>query len=264
MTTPAASADATSASPAKPAALWEDLIDIFTSPSQVFARRRDGRFWLPLLVFTLITAATFYVGRPVLRPAFERQMSVQVAKIQANPGIPADQKEAASNRIRGAIDSPYAILFPTLGLPIILFVTALTLWLVSKGFGSEASLGQAMAVTSIAGIPRAVLGLMVAAVSLALNREAGTMYGTTAGPAAVLGGDASPVLAAALSRLDVGVLWHTVLLGIGIALMGRAVRRIDGPAVEGQITRGRGLSAAFVVWALAGAAIVVQAINGQA
>ena len=44
------------------------------------------------------------------------------------------------------------------------------------------------------------------------------------GPAAVLGTDASPVLAAVLSRLDLGVLWHTVLLGVGIAWFGERLR----------------------------------------
>ena len=39
MTTPAASLDATSAPPTKSAALWEDLIDVFTGPTAVFARR---------------------------------------------------------------------------------------------------------------------------------------------------------------------------------------------------------------------------------
>lgn len=260
MTTPAASVEST---PAKPAALWEDLIDIFTEPAAVFVRRRDGKFWLPLIVFTLISAAAFYVGRPVIRPAFERQMSVQIAKIQADPNVPSDRKEAIANQMRGAVDSPFAVFIPVLGLPVALFVTALTLWLVGKGFGSEASLGQAMAVTSIGGIPRAVLSLVVAGVSLALGREAGTIYGITASPAALLGPDASPVTAAMLSRLDVGVLWHTVLLGMGLALMGRMVRRMDGPVVEGQIPRSKGLTAAFIVWVLASALIVLQVANSQ-
>ena len=263
MTLPAASVDTAPTAPAKPAALWEDLIDIFTSPAAVFRRRRDGRFWLPLLMFTLISGASFYVGRPVIRGAFERQMSVQVAKIQADPNIPADRKEAIANQMRGAVDSPWALVFPVVGLPIALFLTALALWLVGKLFGSGASLGQAMAVTSIAGIPRAVLGLVVAAVSLALGRDAGTIYGITASPAAFLGPDASPVTAAMLARLDVGVLWHTVLLGVGLALMGRQVRRMGEPVVEGEIARSRGLTAAFVVWALASGLMVLQVVNSQ-
>ena len=28
--------------------VWEDFIDIFYAPSQVFARREHGSFWIPL------------------------------------------------------------------------------------------------------------------------------------------------------------------------------------------------------------------------
>lgn len=260
MTTPAASLD-TAPVPAKPAALWEDLIDIFTTPVEVFRRRRDGRFWLAMLVCTLVGAATFYVTRPVLRPAIERQMSAQIEKMQANPNIPAEQKEAMTNRIRGSVDSPLAILFPALGIPVSLFVSALTLWLVAKFFGSGAGLGQAVAVTSVAAVPRLALGLIVGAVSLALNREVHTIYGTTASPAAFLGPDASLGLAATLSRFDLGLLWQTVLMGIGVALMGRLTRRGGEPVVEGQIPQGKGIAAAFVVWVLAGLLTVGQVLN---
>jgi hypothetical protein len=264
MTTPAASLDTAPAAPAKPAALWEDLIDIFTSPSAVFRRRRDGRFWLPLLVYTLLATATFYVGRPVLRPAFERQMSAQVAKITADPNMSAEQKEAIGNRIRGSVDSPFAVLFAAVGVPFVTFLAALGLWLVAKPFGSGATLGQSMAVTALGGIPRATVGLLVAAVSLAMGREAGTMYGTSASPAAFMGPDASLVTAALLSRFDLGVLWHTVLLGIGIALMGRLTRRGGEPVVEGEIPRSKGLTAAAIVWALAGLLTVGQVLNQSA
>jgi hypothetical protein len=253
--------DAPAAAPAKPAALWEDLIDVFTSPLEVFRRRRDGRFWLPLLVYTLLVTASFYVGRPVLRPALERQMATQVEKLQGNANLSAEQREKMANQMRGSLDSPFTVLFAAVGIPVATFVTALALWLVAKPFGSGASLGQSMAVTALGGIPRAVLGLLVSAGSLAAGREAGTMYGTTAGPAAFLGLDTPMTTAALLSRLDLGVLWHTVLLGIGIAVMGRLTRRGGEAVVEGQIPQSKGLTAAGIVWVLAGLATLAQALN---
>jgi hypothetical protein len=263
VTTPAASFDTAPAAPpaAKAAALWEDLIDVFTSPVEVFRRRRDGRFWLPLLVYTLLAAATFYVGRPVLRPAIERQMSAQIEKMQTEGKLPAEQREAISARMRNSIDSPFAVLFAVIGLPVVTFLTALALWLVAKLFGSGATLGQSMAVTSLGGIPRAAVGLAVAAVSLALGREAGSVHGATASPAAFLGADTPILTATALSRLDLGVLWHTVLLGVGIAVMGRLARRGGESVVEGEIPQSRGLTAAAIVWLLGGLAAVGQALN---
>jgi hypothetical protein len=226
----------------------------------VFARRRDGRFWLALVAFTVIGALSLFAARPVLQLAVERQVSAQIAKIQADPNVPAAQKEAVAGRMRGMADSPLGTAFGAVFLPVAVFATALTLWLVAKLFGSGAGFGQALAVTAIGGIPRAVLGLVVAGGSAIAGRQAGTIYGATASPAAFLGPDASPVVAALLSRLDLGVLWHTALLGLGIAVMGRLVRR-GGDEVEGTMTLGRGLAAAAVVWVLATAVAVVQALQ---
>lgn len=250
MTTPAAPFDTAPATPARPAALWEDLIDIFTQPAAVFARRRDGRFWLAMLVFTVLGGAAFAAARPAMQPFFDRQQAVAAAKIDANPNIPADQREAAKARVRSFSDGPFAIVGPVLVLPVTLFVGALTLWLVGKAFGSGASYGQALAVASVAGIPRVVLGLLGAGAALALGRQIEFLHQLTVGPGTVVG-DVGPLLDGVLQRLDLGVLWHTVLAGIGLSLMGRAVRRAGGPEIEGQISRGQGIAAAFVVWALA-------------
>ncbi len=138
MTTPAASLYTAPAPAAEPASAWEDLVDIFTQPRLVFERRRDGRFWLPLVVFTLLMGGALFVGRPVIQPALDRQMSAQVAKLQASPNIPADQKEAAADRVRGFADSPWAMAGGVVFLPVMLFTVAVTLWLASKLFGSRA------------------------------------------------------------------------------------------------------------------------------
>ena len=54
--------------PPEKASLWEDFIEIFFAPSAVFARRRDGRFWLALIVYTLLIGA-FFAGASALGKA---------------------------------------------------------------------------------------------------------------------------------------------------------------------------------------------------
>jgi hypothetical protein len=257
MATPAAPFDAPAA-PARPAALWEDLVDIFTSPAAVFARRRDGRFWLALVVYTLLGAAAFAAARPAMQPLFDRQSAAAAAKIDANTQMPAEQREAAKRQVRAFADNPLTMAAGLLTLPASLLTTALTLWLVGKTFGSGATYGQALAVASVGGIPRAVLGLLGGGAAALFGRQIEFAHQLTLGPGTVLG-DVGPLAGALLQRLDLGVLWHTVLLGIGLSLMGRTVRRVDGPAVEGQISRGAGLAAAGVVWALATLVTVWQA-----
>lgn len=242
----------TLATPAgKPAALWEDFVDIFTNPSAVFARRRDGRAGLAILVFTLLGLLTFYVARPALQPAFDKQISAQIAKINANPQIPPEQKEKVASQMRNFTDSPLTYIGPLFVLPITLAVTALVLWLVGKGFGSVASYGQALAVTAVGAIPRAVLGLLVGGLFSATGHTVTSQYGLTLSPAALLGPDASDVVAALLSRLDVGVLWHTALLGIGLAIVGR-------------IDRQKAFTAAGIVWVLGGLAVLATALRAAA
>jgi hypothetical protein len=250
MTTPAASFDAAPAAPGKAPALWEDLIDVFTSPVAVFARRRDGRFWLAMLVFTLLGAVGFAAARPTMQPLFDRQVAVQDAKLDANPQLSPEAREKAKAQIRSMMQSPFAMAAGVVALPGTLLAGALALWLIGKAFGSGASYAQALAVTSLAGIPRIVLGLLTAAGGVAMGRQVEFPHQLTLGPGTVLG-DVGPVAGALLQRLDVGILWQTALMGVGLALMGRLVRRGDGPAVEGQISRGAGLAAAAAVWLLA-------------
>ncbi len=236
---------------AAPAALWEDFVDVFTSPATVFARRRDGRAGLAMLLYTILGVLTFYVGRPVMQPVFDRQISAATAKIEADPKLTAEQKESVTSKMRNFSDSPLTYIGPALILPLSLLVTALLLWGVAKGFGSAASYGQALAVTSIGGIPRAVLGLLTVGAFAATGHTITNQYALSLNPSALLGPDASEVLAAVLGRLDIGVLWHTVLLGIGIAIVGR-------------IERPKGLSAAGLVWLIAGLFAVLNALRAVA
>ena len=263
MTTPAASVESAPATPAKPAALWEDLIDIFTSPAAVFTRRRDGRFWLAMLAFTLVGALTFVVARPSVQPMLDRQVALAEAKIDANRQVPAEQRAAQKGGVRRFVESPWAMAFPVLILPISLFAGALTAWSVGKAFGSEASYGQALAVISIAGLPRVVLGLITAGVTVALGRQIEFAHQLTLGPGTVLG-DVGAVASGVLQRIDVGLFWQTVLLGLGLSYMGRVERRVGGPVVIGQVSRAKGLTIAAIVWAFATLFTVWSAYNQSA
>ena len=70
------------AAPAKPASLWEDFIDIFYAPTSVFARRREGKFGLALLVYVILATAVFSTARPMMQPIFDAMTSQREAKIR--------------------------------------------------------------------------------------------------------------------------------------------------------------------------------------
>lgn len=217
---------------------FEDIVDVFYAPTAVFERRRNAGFGLAMLIYIIISGVMFYAARPVLRPMFEKQMDAQVAKIQANPNIPAEQKEAAAARMKGMVDSPLTLIGPLIFIPIALFLTGLSLWICGKVVGSQASYGQAMMVATFAQFPRLVLSALITGYAIVTGREVSSQFALGLNPVALMPEGTSNAVLGILGRLDVGAIWATVLLGIGIAIVGR-------------IPRGKGFIAAALVWLVA-------------
>src|SRR6186713_2722873 len=92
--TDANSAVAPTMAPAR-AAVWEDFIDIFYAPSQVFARRVAGSVWVPLLVVTIALSVIIYAISGVLEPLmsaeFDRGMAAAMRTNQQLTPEMADQ-----------------------------------------------------------------------------------------------------------------------------------------------------------------------------
>jgi hypothetical protein len=241
MTAPAATAS-------KSPSVLEDIVDVFYQPTTVFERRRTAGFGLVLLIYTILNALMLYAARPAMRPVFERQIDQAVEKINANPSISAEQKETIANRMRSAVDSPFTLIVPVILLPIGVLITAFVLWLVAKLVGSVARYEQVAMVATFAQFPRLLVTALMTGFFLATGREAQTQFGLTLSPATFLGADSSPVVAAMLSRFDVGVLWATALLAIGIAVVGR-------------VSRAQAYIAAAIVWVLGGAFFVLSALR---
>jgi hypothetical protein len=231
----------------KKSSVFEDIVDVFYAPSAVFERRKNAGYGAAFLIYVLVAAVMFYAARPVLRPMFEKQIGQQIEKLQANPNIPAEQKEAMSARMRGMVDSPFALIGPMIAIPVSLLLVGLGMWIAGKIFGSAATFRQSMMVATFASFPRLLVSTLVTGFAIATGKEVSSQFALSLSPAMLLPDDASPVLAAALSRLDVGVLWTTILLGIGIAIVGR-------------MTRGKGLGAAAIVWVIGGLIIIGSAM----
>src|SRR5438552_17743890 len=71
---------ATPAPPAtKPASFWEDLIDIFVQPADVFRRRENASYWPPLIVLSVVLALFTLANANVLQPIFYAELSCQIA-----------------------------------------------------------------------------------------------------------------------------------------------------------------------------------------
>jgi hypothetical protein len=217
----------------KGTSVWEDFVDIFHSPSDVFARRQNGNFWIPLLVVTVVIGVLFIAVRGLMQPIMDAEFQRGVAvAMRNNPQMTEDQIAT----MRGLQDK-LTLFAPFIVIPITIFLTGFALWLVGKLFDAAETFRTALIVTAYAFVPKILEIILGAIQALLMNPSSLTgRYSITLGLGRFLNPDTSPpYLLALLGRVDVFTIWVTVLLAIGLSVTGR-------------IPRSRAALAAACVW----------------
>ena len=205
------------------ASIFEDYIDIFHAPSQVFARRANSGFGLHLLLVSLISAAFAFANRGYMTQMFAAEADRQAARMMAeNPQITPEMME----RGRG-MQEAIGMFFGYVGTPVIILVMALFVWMLARWVaGARISYGQAALITTLAWIPRLV-GMFITTVQVAVMDTSSetSMFGLSASPARFMDPDATnPKLYGLAGSFEVFGIWFTILVGIGIAVVGRVPR----------------------------------------
>ena len=221
--------------PAKPASLWEDFIDIFVSPSEVFARRRNAGFFVPLIVLAVLMTVLFIVGKPVLSSVFDSEYARgAAAAMRKNPQITEAQME--KGRAFTEKLAPIGVAFAMFVTPLLV---GLTLWVVGKFVDAKEDLKAACMIATYAFFPRVLESLINIAQGYFLDPA--TLNGRfrlTLGVGRFFDPDvASPVLLAIVGRIDMFTIWVTVLLAIGLSVVAK-------------IPRSRAAIAAAAVWVI--------------
>jgi hypothetical protein len=216
----------------------DDLLEIFTSPAKVFARRAKGGGGLAFIVVSLVLGGLLYSGKNVMEPIMEAQMRKGMATAQArNPQMTAQQLEAGI-----AMQKKLMPVFMVLGAPIALFGLGLLIWVVAKVFGAAVTFGFSMVIASLAYVPRIIgaiitdiQGLMMSDTSHLVNPSQ-----LSIGPARFLDPATSSELALAVAtRFDLLTIWVTVLVGIAYAS-------------GGKLDRNKAIAAGVTLWVLGG------------
>lgn len=210
-----------------------DLAEIFYAPTDVFERRREGGFWLPLFVLFVASAVIFYATRNVMQPVFDAEWARGVAKMRAqNPNITPEQLEQGKGMAQTF--AIVGIFFSTFLGPLI---AGVVLWLVCKMFGVRESLTAAITVAVFALFPFLIEGLVNAIQAAFVPEESITSrYSLSLGPARFLAGPASK-MHALIGHIDVFTIWTAVLIAIGVKVTGGA-------------TRNQAIGIAVVMWIL--------------
>lgn len=206
--------------PAVPnASLWEDFIDIFTSPAAVFRRRESSGFGVPLLVLTVIFAILILGTKPLVQPAVDAEIARGIAHaMKQHPEITAAQMQQQQ-----AMGEKFGTYFVIIAIPIMAMLTGLVLWLVGKIFESKQTASQGLMVATYAFFPKILATLAGALIAyLSSPDRLNGMARLSVGLGALLDPDkTSPVLMALLARVDVFTIWETILLAIGLQITGR-------------------------------------------
>ena len=201
------------------AGLWEDFVDIFYAPSSVFARRSDGKFGMPLLLLVLVGAVLAFLTKNATQPIMDAEFARQSAvAMRRNPSLTAEQMAGG----RGFFET-MAPLFFALFLTISIFGTGLVLWVVGKLFDAKESVAAAIMIATYAEVPRLVQILTNAAQGLVMSPEKlNSINAVGFSLARFMDPDnASQVLIALAARVDLFTIWITVLLAIGLHVVGR-------------------------------------------
>ena len=201
------------------AGLWEDFVDIFYAPSSVFARRSDGKFGMPLLFLVLVGTVLFFLTKNATQPIMDAEFARQsAAAMRKNPNLTAEQIASG----RGFFETIAPIFFAVI-LTISVVGTGLVLWLVGKLFDAKESVAAAMMVATYSEVPRLVQLLTNAAQGLIMSPEKlNSMNSVGFNLARFMDPDqTSSVLIALASRVDLFTIWVTVLLAIGIHVVGK-------------------------------------------
>ena len=210
------------------AGLWEDFVDIFYAPSSVFARRADGKFGMSLLLLVVVGTVLVFLTKNATQPIMDAEFARQgAAAMRKNPTVTAEQM--ASSR---AFFETFAPIFFAVGLTISIFGTGLVLWLVGKLFDAKESVTAAIMIATYSEIPRLVQILTNAAQGLFMSPEnLNSMNAVAFNLARFMDPDkGSPVMIALASRVDLFTIWITVLLAIGLHVVGKIPKQQAGIA----------------------------------
>ncbi|MDP9204404.1 MAG: YIP1 family protein, partial [Gemmatimonadota bacterium] len=209
------------------AGLWEDFVDIFYAPSSVFARRSDGQFGKPLVFLVLVGTVLFFLTKNATQPLMDAEFARRSAEMmRKNPNLTAEQLSSG----RGFFET-LSPLFFAIGITLSILGTGVVLWLVGKLFDAKESAAAAIMIATYSEVPRLVQILTNAAQGLVMSPERlNSMNAVGFSLARFMDPDGSPVMIALASRVDLFTIWVTVLLAIGLHVVGKITKQQAGIA----------------------------------
>ena len=229
------------------AGLWEDFVDILYNPSAVFARRANGEWGKPLLFLVIAAILLLFLTKNAMQPIMDAEFARRSADMmRKNPNLTAEQLASG----RSFFETLGPVIFGVI-LTVSIIGAGLVLWLVGKLFDAKESVAAALMIGVYSEVPRIVQIVVQTAQALFMSPESLNSANSIAlNLARFMDPDkASPVAIALASRVDVFTIWVTVLLAIGLHVVGKVTKQQAGIA-------------AAITWLIGGLPAVLGALRG--
>lgn len=193
--------------------LWEDVIDVFVSPAELYRRHAKDSFVKPWLIVSIVGAILYYAFLNANRAISAAAMQAQMAK-QGVTEVPASAQGFAN-----AMTAMGGIIVPVVYLVMFLLI-GLAIWIVGMIAKEGPNYRQAAMIPAWAGmlfpLQQVFLGLLI---TLKLNsgEEISPVRDASLGLMRFIGGDSvSPILQPVLGLVDIFWVWQAVLWFIAL------------------------------------------------
>jgi hypothetical protein len=227
----------------KAASRWEDFVDIFFSPGELFQRRANDKWWIPIMVLTLGSLALFIAFSPVSR-------AMQETAMLNNPDVRPEAVEAMRNM--GSLFLVFGALAVVFFAFVFTLVTAFVGWLTAKITSIELPFRRALTITTYVGflglVQQAAIGIVMS-LKLRSGAELDAIKDSSFGVLRFLDSSSmSSGVIAVLSRVDIFALWIFAWYAIAFVAASKA-------------PRGAALITAAVLWLFGALPYLFQAIG---
>jgi hypothetical protein len=199
---------------------WEDYIDIFFSPAELYRRRAQDRVGPPLVTLLLLGVFFYFVMLPANR-------IIMQASIAANP-----EAAEALERMGTLLQILGSIFLPATYLAVIASA-AVVLLIVGRILEIRTEFSRTMLITTYAAFVY-LLSQVAGGVAVLLHGDGlDLVRHISFGPLRFVGDpEMNPVISAVLRRFELFTLWQAVLWAVGIAVIYR-VPRMHAAATAG-------------------------------
>ena len=226
------------------ASLWEDFVDIFFSPGELFQRRANAGFGLAFLVLAVVSLVLYYAFPTVNKAVAEAQIAAALSK---NP------ERAAAMQARGG--DPAATwwlggIFVPIAMFVFIAVMALVTWLAAKIASVALSFKQSMTLnvwTGYVTIPQTIAFSVLSLMKVNRGEAVDPIKDRAFGVLRFVDLDTTAAwMVGLLSRLDIFAVWQLVLTAIAVAAMTKT-------------SKGNAYIVAGIVWLVGGLLMMIPA-----